>query len=459
MISLSISWLATAALRTRGPVYFMVRCTPSCKKHELEKLKIFALLHDFLVNCLTFYCCPHGWGGGCFLWCQVPLHASNASLKKKRKYLHYCMISLSVFFWLTAAALRTGGLFIARCNATLHVSNTSLEKHWKTLLYYMNSLSIFDLLLLPWGLGSLFLHGAKYLFMQAMQAWKKKIFAPLHDFLVYFLTCWCCPQGRGACLLHGSKQPFRQATQAWKHWKLCSIVWFSCLFFDLMLLPSRLGSLFIAWYNAPLHSCNVSLKNWKSLLYCMISLSISWFAAAALKVGGLFISWCKALFHACNMSLENIENLCTIAWFPFLFLDLLLLPSELGGLFISCCDAPLHVIHSSLKTLKIFALLHDFIAFFWFAAAALKAGGPVYFMVQSTPSCKQGELELIEKLCIIAWYPCLFLTCCWFHKGWETCFFHGAKNPFMPATQAWKIEIFCSIAWLPCLFFDLLLLP
>ena len=62
--------------------------------------------------------------------------------------------------------------------------------------------------------------------------------------------------------------------------------------------------------------------------------------------------------------LEKIENVYTIACFPCLFFDLLLLPSGLGG--------------------------------------------RVYTMVRSTPSCKQRELEKFEILYAIACFPCLF---------------------------------------------------
>ena len=49
MLSLSIFLLTPAALRAGVHVYFMVQSTPSCEQRNLEKLKIFALLHDFLL--------------------------------------------------------------------------------------------------------------------------------------------------------------------------------------------------------------------------------------------------------------------------------------------------------------------------------------------------------------------------------------------------------------------------
>ena len=66
----------------------------------------------------------------------------------------------------------------------------------------------FDLLLLPSGLGDCLYNGAKHPFMQATQAKKIKIFALLHAFLVYFLTCCCFPQGWGPCLFHGANDSF-----------------------------------------------------------------------------------------------------------------------------------------------------------------------------------------------------------------------------------------------------------
>ena len=64
MISLSVFWLAPAVLQAGWPVYFIVRSTLSCEQLKLEKLKLFALLHDFLVYYLTC-CCSMALS----LWC------------------------------------------------------------------------------------------------------------------------------------------------------------------------------------------------------------------------------------------------------------------------------------------------------------------------------------------------------------------------------------------------------
>ena len=192
----------------------------------------------------------------------------------------------------------------------------------------------------------------------------------------------------------------------------------------------------------------------------MISLSIIWLAAAALRAGGLFILWCKAPLHASNASLKKFENLCSISWFPCLCFDLILLHSELGGLYSSWFKALLSCEQHKLENFKIFALLHDFLLYFLTCCCCPQGWGPLYFMVQSTPSCKQCKLENLKIYALLLHaFLVYFLTCCCFPLRWGSCIFHGAKHPFMWATQARKFQFCCTIACFPCLFFDLILLP
>ena len=337
MLPLSICWLAAAALRDGGPVYFIVLSTPSFEQHKLEKLKIFALLHDFLDYFLTCCCYSQGWGVCLFHGAKHPFMQS---------------------MW---------------------------AKNWKSLLNYM-------ILLLFW-LGTATLKAARgpvYFMVQIPPSCKQheleklKKIALLHDFLVYFLTCCCCPQVCGAvyfmvqstlflienifsfawfpCLffwldadalrakglfISWCKAPLHASIVSWKIENLCSIACFPCLFLYILLLPSWLEGLFFSWCKVPLSSKHCEDKNWKSLLFCMISLSIFDLLLLPSGLGGLFISWYKAPLHANIASLKMFENLCFIVCFPCLFFDLLLLSSWLGSLFICWCEAPFNVINVS----------------------------------------------------------------------------------------------------------------
>ena len=70
--------------------------------------------------------------------------------------------------------------------------------------------------------------------------------------------------------------------------------------------------------------------------------------------------------------------------------------------------------------------------------AALRVGGPVYSMVQSIPSCEQRELKKIKTFASLHAFLVYFLTCCCSPQGLGACLYHGAKHPFMQATQASK---------------------
>ena len=140
----------------------------------------------------------------------------------------------------------------------------------------------------------------------------------------------------------------------------------------------------------------------------MISLSIFLLAAAALRAGGLVCFIVQSAPFIWATRARKFQFFGTIACFSGLLFDLILLPSGLGGMFIPWCEAPLHASNRSIKNENICSIAW-FLSICWLAAAALRAGGYVYFMVQSTPSCKQRELENFENLCsIAACFPCLF---------------------------------------------------
>ena len=172
----------------------------------------------------------------------------------------------------------------------------------------MLSLYFFDLLLLPSGLGGLFISWCEAPFMWVTRARKIKIFALFHWFHVNFLTCCCCPQGWGPCLFHDVKQPFMRVTQA------------------------RINS--------------------KSLFFFTDSMFIFWLAATALGPGGpaYFMMWSTP---SCKQ--QELENF------------------------------------------KIFALFHWFHVYFLTSCCCPQGWVAVYFMVQSTPSCEQRKLEQIKK--------------------------------------------------------------
>ena len=155
------------------------------------------------------------------------------------------------------------------------------------------------------------------------------------------------------------------------------------------------------WRSCIFHGVNHSFTwaTWarqirKSLLYCMISLSVFWLDPAALWAG----------------------------W-PVYFM----VPST-----------PFTPAMWARKFWKTLLYCMISLSFFWLDPAALHAGGPVYFMVQSTPSCEQRELEKIENICSIAWFPCLFFDLILLPSMLGACIFHGAKHPFTQATQARK---------------------
>ena len=139
--------------------------------------------------------------------------------------------------------------------------------------------------------------------------------------------------------------------------------------------------------------------------------------------------------------------------------DLLLLPSRMVGLFISWCEALLHSSNTSLKNLKIFAQLHEFLVYFWFAAAALRDGGPAYFMVQSTPLCEQPELENLKICALLHAFLVYFLSCCFCPQGWRLVYFMVQSTPSCEQSELEKIENLFTIAYFLCLFLDILLLP
>ena len=140
---------------------------------------------------------------------------------------------------------------------------------------------------------------------------------------------------------------------------------FSLQVFDLLLLPPGQWTHFISWCEAPLHASNVSQKKSKKLLYCMLSLSIFWLDAAAPRTGDPF------LFHGAK--------------------------------------CPFMRAMQAIKISKHLLSFTDSLYIFWLAGAAPRAGVPVYFMVQSTPQCKQRKLINFKYLL----YCILSLYCSW----------------------------------------------
>ena len=165
---------------------------------------------------------------------------------------------------------------------------------------------------------------------------------------------------------------------------ICSIVWCPCLLFDLLLLPSGLRVMFIPWCKASHHARNVSLKNIKifSLLHDFLVYYLTW--SCCPQGWGLFFSWCKEPLHASNSSFKN--------WKSMLY----------------CC----------------------MLSFFLLAAAALRAGGPLDILVQSTPSCKWRELDKFENLCTIACFPCVFFDMLLLSSGLGSLFIWWCEAPF-----------------------------
>ena len=158
-----------------------------------------------------------------------------------------------------------------------------------------------------------------------------------------YLTCCCCPQGRGAFLFHGAKHPFMQATRASKIFKIIVIFTDSMSnYLTCCCCPQGRGALFISWCKAPLHASNVRLNKLKS---CAL---LHDFLVCFLTCSCCPLGWVACIFHGAKHPFtqatrsRKIENLCSIAWFPCLFFDLLLLPCGLGGLYISWCEATLH---------------------------------------------------------------------------------------------------------------------
>ena len=62
------------------------------------------------------------------------------------------------------------------------------------------------------------------------------------------------------------------------------------------------------------------------------------------------------------------------------------------------------------------------LSIFWLAAAVIRAEVPVYTMVQSTPSCDQRELEIIQNVITITCFPCLFFDLL-LQPSWLGCLF------------------------------------
>ena len=208
MLSLSIIWLAPAALRGWGLFFSWWEAPLHASNASLKKMKIYALLlHAFLVYFFDLLLLPSGLGGLFISWCKAPLHASKASLKK---IVNLCSISWFPCLFFDLILLHSGlrGLYSSWCEALLSCEQRKLENISKPLLYCMISFSIIWLAPAALRDGSLFILWCEAPFMQATWAWKFKIYALLlHAFFVYFLTWSCCPPGWGGMHISWCEAP------------------------------------------------------------------------------------------------------------------------------------------------------------------------------------------------------------------------------------------------------------
>ena len=94
------------------------------------------------------------------------------------------------------------------------------------------------------------------------------------------------------------------------------------------------------------------------------------------------LGWVPFLFHGAKHPLmqptqarNNFQNLIFVALFPSLFLDLLLLPLGLGTFFISWCKA---LLNAKLEKFKILSLLQYFLGYFWTCCCGLLGWVPFF---------------------------------------------------------------------------------
>ena len=150
---------------------------------------------------------------------------------------------------------------------------------------------------------------------------------------------------------------------------ICSNSCFPCLFFDLQLLPSGLGVLFIVWCKVPFHHTSMRTKPaWKNLkIFTLLHAFLVCFLTCCFCPQG----WGGCLYHG--------------AKHPFM-------RATRGWKIWKSLHYCMRVTRGS-KIFKIIVIFTDSMSILWLGAAVPWAGGPFYFMVRSTPSWEQCELQ------------------------------------------------------------------
>ena len=187
----------------------------------------------------------------------------------------------------------------------------------------------------------------------------------MYDFLKFFvvwslfLQCW-----GGCCLFHGATTRFLQETWAWKKLKIFTLLHaFLVCFLTCCFCPQGWGG---SLYHGAKHPFMRATRAWK------FSKSL------------LFFTYFMSNFLTCCC--------CSQGRGPFLF---------------HCVKHPCMRATRARKIQKYLLYCMISLSGFWLAPAVLQAGWLVYFIVQSTLSCEQLKLEIIETLCSIAWFPCI----------------------------------------------------